>query len=541
MIGKLKSLTAENWFFLAVTLLNLIPALGCSFFPTMDGAAHLYNSTIINELIFKNNTQLAEFFTLNRIPVPNWTGHFILSVFNLFFPAVVAEKVLVLFYLIGLPYAFRYLISTISPKTVLLSYFIFPFTYSFLFLLGFYNFSLALVFLFFALGYWIKIQRKDFTAARVFIVFLLMLVTFFSHVFIFASLLFLLTAYTLFTGVFQNLNEGRSVISGLFTKLKTLLFASIIPVLLFCWYFFSMQSEASSVSFVNARELVEWLKDIRPIIAYNQDVEEPYTKKIAYAILTLLIIVFYDRINAVKSTTEPSSLKSKVITTVKTLFHLHDFWLLASCLFLVLYFKLPDTGANAGYISIRLGLLFFLLLIIWLSAQRIPKWLSVVSIAVVLYCNFSLNNYYNSSIKELNKQALSCNEAGNHIVSNSIVLPLNYSDNWLAGHFSNYMGIDKPMIILENYECGTNYFPVLWNEDSMPNVMMGNVGSAQFPCLQWKSNSHGKTVLIDYVFVLGDMESKTDSCTQQAVRSIKEQYTLVFSNEHCKLFEKKKL
>jgi len=33
-----------------------------------------------------------------------------------------------------------------------------------------------------------------------------------------------------------------------------------------------------------------------------------------------------------------------------------------------------------------------------------------------------------------------------------VVLPINYSDNWLSGHFSNYLAIDKPIIVLENMD-----------------------------------------------------------------------------------------
>ena len=125
--------TIEKYFFLIVTILNLIPVLSGKFFTTLDGAAHLYNSNLINILLFENNIDLQNFFVLNHEPVPNWTGHFILSFFNYFFPAFIAEKILVLLYLIGLPYSFRRLIKTISPDNYLLSYFIFPFSYSLFF------------------------------------------------------------------------------------------------------------------------------------------------------------------------------------------------------------------------------------------------------------------------------------------------------------------------------------------------------------------------------------------------------------------------
>ena len=50
----------ERWFFLAMTLLNLMPIFVGKFFPTMDGAAHLYNSNLINHLLFES--RLNDFF-----------------------------------------------------------------------------------------------------------------------------------------------------------------------------------------------------------------------------------------------------------------------------------------------------------------------------------------------------------------------------------------------------------------------------------------------------------------------------------------------
>ena len=106
-IKLLKIDKIEKWIFLLMTGINLFPVLIFKFFPTMDGAAHLYNSNLIGSLLFESNPQLNSFFCFNPEPVPNWTGHLFLSVFNCFLPAFIAEKVLLIFYFIGLPYAFR--------------------------------------------------------------------------------------------------------------------------------------------------------------------------------------------------------------------------------------------------------------------------------------------------------------------------------------------------------------------------------------------------------------------------------------------------
>lgn len=529
MIGKLKSKTGERYFFLAITILNLIPVLACRFFPTMDGAAHLYNSNIINELVFKSNPHLSTFFTLNTFPVPNWTGHFILSFINLFLSAFIAEKILLLFYLIALPYSFRQLIKTIAPKGVLLSYFIFPFTYSFLLLLGFYNFLLALVFMFITLNYKIKNEREQFSTSKIFVLVSLLMLVYFSHIAVFITTLFILLAHSFFRHIFENKSTKSKV------KIIALALSLKAYALLFIYYF-STVSTSGNATFITTKELAYWLKRI---IVFNPQREEVFTKIVFYLIFSLAIIAVHNSVKLTIKRLKESTLKNSFLTVVSTIFNCLGFWLIPMFIFLILYFLLPDSTSNAGYVSTRLGLLFFLLLIIWLSSQKIQKWIVIIAASIVLFCHFNLLLLHHALIKDLNKIAESCYSASAHIAANSIVLPLNYSDNWLTGHFSNYLGVDKPMIILENYECGTRYFPVRWNEPEIPNVLLGNAASTDFPCLQWKSNNQSKPEKIDYVFVSGKIETKTDTCGLLITEKIKENYSLIFENENCQLFEKK--
>ena len=107
----------EKYIFFLILLLNLLPVLSYKFFPTMDGAAHLYNSNLINEMVL-GNKELHQYYIFNSMPVPNWIGHIILSFFNLFLPAHIAERILLISFLIGLPLAFRSLLKTISIENI---------------------------------------------------------------------------------------------------------------------------------------------------------------------------------------------------------------------------------------------------------------------------------------------------------------------------------------------------------------------------------------------------------------------------------------
>lgn len=531
--------TIENYFFILIVILNLFPVLSGKFFPTMDGATHLYNSNIINNLLFNHNTSLTDFFIFNSQPVPNWTGHFILSVFNLFLPAFIAEKILLVLYLISLPLFFRSLIKTISPDNYLLSYIIFPFTYSFLFVLGFYNFSLGIVFMFITLNFLIKNEINLGSAKILFQLFCLFTITYFSHIFIFILLLILIAIWLATKLIVDIINQTfpiKQIIIIYIKKAGAIAIASFLPLLLFAFYFYSRPYHIETGTFVNQSELISWLKNIRPIIAYSFIEEEIYTKKLAYLTFSIIIIVIYNRICRLKYISS-LSVKSNILLALKNGINYSDCWLFSSILILFLYFKLPDSDNSAGYVSIRLGLLFFMILFLWLSSQKISNKFSVIAIGIILYCNFNLNYYYTSVIKGLNRTAIECNNISSYILPNSIVIPLNYSDHWLYGHFSNYLGIDKPMIILENYECGVGYFPIKWNDKSFPNTLLGMLGSNQLSCAHWKSNNQNLPVQADYVFILGNMDSKSDSCTNLIKENILANYSLVCQTNNCKLYQ----
>ncbi len=525
----------EKYFFIVIIGLNLIPILSFSFFPTLDGPAHLYNAQVIKSLLIDHNSSLNDFFSFNKEPVPNWIGHFILTGFNSFLPAFVSEKILLLTYLIGLPISFRMLIQTISPKNTWFSYFIFPFTYSFVFYLGFYNFSIAIVLLFFTYNYWLKHENSTFSFPKILTFFSLIILTYFSHIFVFGILLFLIglhIALNTLLKTIENPNQRKQIIYHAFKKIRIVILTSIIPLTFFTFYFYSRPSSENN-TYINPIDLIKWLKNIRPIIALNFEIEEKYTKKILYLILVLTCFAVYQ--NGKEFLRNDSKVNARQwIQTLK----IQNLWLIATTLILVLYFILPDSDGYAGYVSVRLGLIFFLFYLIWLSTKKFPSWTGVITVVCILYCNFKLNAYYTSSTKEYNVVAKDCQNASRLIPTNSIVLPLNYKEDWFFGHFTNYLGIDKPMVILENYECETGYFPLKWNEKTFPHILFGNTNPSDFECLNWKSNLQStKTSKIDFVFILGNQKLNNDTCTHTINQLLISQYSKIYQTKHCILYK----
>jgi hypothetical protein len=527
-----KKIGYEPLFFLLIALLNLIPVVAFTFFPTLDGPAHLYNSNLIAHLLSDTTSPLKPFFTFTPELLPNWTGHAVLSFFNFFLPAYWAEKILLVLYLIGLPYAFRYLVSVINPKALLVSYIIFPFTYSFFLFLGFYNFLIALVFMFLGLALWIKKESNRFTVLQRIILLMVFLLTYFSHIFVFGILFLFVFIHVIFKNILRlNTTENESV-KFFFRNVVDLISISFLPLLLLVLYFYQ-RPVTNNLNFLTTQELTQYLTDLRPIIALNYPLEEYYTRRILYVLLAISCVILGYRILDVRNVfIDRSTQKNNVLAYFKP----QDYWVIPIIILFIALFKLPDSDGTAGYVSVRLALLFFLFLLLWLATQNSSKYVMYPALVIILYAHFQLNKYYYSEIKNLNTIALDCYNASEVIAPNSIVLPLNYTDNWLLSHFSNYLGTDNPLVILENYECTTGYFPLKWNDEKIPNLVLADKTKDYLPCFDWRTNMNNPTDTIDYVFIIGE-SLHLEGCRKSLDSLIHTQFTQVYQSQHARLYK----
>jgi len=144
------------------------------------------------------------------------------------------------------------------------------------------------------------------------------------------------------------------------------------------------------------------------------------------------------------------------------LFRIYDIMAIPLFISWVLLLIVPD-GSGAGMMSHRYCLLFFIFLLSWAALRAVPGKISNLAVFTVLILHFGLSfKHLNGSIRPLNANATSIYEAAAYVPDNSIVFPVNLSDNWLEPHFSNYLGVEKPLVILENYEADVSWFPVRW-------------------------------------------------------------------------------
>jgi hypothetical protein len=502
---------SEPYYFWFLLALHLVPVFSVRFFPTVDGPAHLYNSRLIVDLLHDPGSPLSSFFSFNTTINPNWSGHFLQSAFLVFLPAFAAEKLVLLIYLIGFPAGFRFLFKTLGIKNKLIVYMIFPFTYSFLFYYGFYNFHIGLVVFLFAIGLWIKYDYH-FTTGRILKLLALATLICLSHVFIFIS--FLLFLFIMNVAGLNYAGKENRISKITFKSSWTQLLIVAPGLLLTGYYFLSGPSIATAAGYLPIEQRISLITQVQP--AKGIVLAGIFSRWIFFAIVALLLSVFSAR------------LFRKKIPEQKG-------WLWLTGALLVLYFVLPDSISSFGFLSSRLLLLFFIFIIAWLGLQKFPVWLNVLVFVLMNYVSLALLLMHYRVAKASDIYARETVMASARIEPYSIVLPVQNRNYFLYAHLSNYLGAEKPMVILENYEAGLNYFPLKWNRDQLPDLRLGHV-PADSSCIQWPSNPKQPPRPIDYVFIIpGESSPAGKACEENFRTMVESSYELVYEGPESKI------
>lgn len=476
---KLQSYTTEKHFFFLVLFVDCFMVSTIRFYPTMDGPSHLYNSNILVNLVLHPSSNLHQFFALNTIPVPNWISHLALSILSILCPAWLAEKIFILSYIIGLSLSFRLLIQQLSSEKTGLSLLIFPFAHSFLFHSGFYNYAVSFIFLFLTLWYWLK-HHQNLKSKKYFVLFFLLTLTYFSAIITYAVTGCLLGLFTI-ADHFRNRHLNK------LGKDLFLLFLISLPTLI-CAVLFSRsmpETQAAVAIPTDDIPIIKWITEIRCLIVFDYGGEAKLTSILFYLMLIMALVTGYKR------------------TSVKSVLTNSDMLLPAILGSLLLLLIVPD-DAGAGMMSARFCHLFFLLLICWLAAQSFHKYLTVAFVLVVIGIHFGLVfKRHNGNLRTLNQKAVDITNAAQCMEENSIVLPVYLDDRWSEKHFSNYLGIKKPLIILENYEASVGWFPVKWNMANMPSLELQQY--SRLNKISWPTNPNAvNKSQVNYVCVYGD-------------------------------------
>ncbi len=136
--------------------LGLVPVWAFTYYPSVDGPAHL---ALVHAWLHYDDPAmpvLREVFALNPRLVPNHFMHVALAGLMQVFDPLTAEKVLLSVYVTALPLALRYAARAFGPAAGVVGLLGVPMSHHALLAFGFYNTSFAIVFFLVTYGFWLR-------------------------------------------------------------------------------------------------------------------------------------------------------------------------------------------------------------------------------------------------------------------------------------------------------------------------------------------------------------------------------------------------
>lgn len=477
-------------------MLCLLPVWLPGPFVTLDGPVHLYNSRLIRNL-FLDDELVKQFYRWNTIPEPNWTGHLFLAVTGFVFSSGTALKLLMSGIIVLTASGYRNLIIQSSSNQAWSSWLIFPWLYSFPFLLGFFNYSIGVALFPWFIILWMKDQELQ-TARNFSLLFILALLIYFSHIVVFGLAVIAAACISI-----RQLNRE--------IRLLRLIFLSAPFVLLAIVFVFHSGTKGMHDDY-SRLPLTEQLLNFgcaRPLLIYDFEKELP--TGFAYASIFLILIGIAIHQKTVNRYFRPV-LGFVIIVTG-------------------LHFVLPDSIASGGILTVRLAQCSFLALI-WLFACTNPSYM-LRRLAAGISVGFTLMFFsmHHDTNRNLSAEASTYIDAASHIPSGSVVLPLNYSTNWLHANFCGFAGAEQHLIMLDNYEANQEHFPLLWQKGFNPETTYGNFASSNKPCVNL--NDVRKP---DAIITWQMPDNVNDSCQQKLTNDLAAYYKLTYQNTNAKVF-----
>ena len=523
---------AQRWLepavFCMLLFFMLIPVFRFDAFISMDGPAHLYNSMIIKDLLLGDSQLYGEFFSFNTRIEPNWIGHALMIILLFPFEPMLAEKLVVAIYVIGFMVGFRYLVRAFKTCNGYNSYFGFAFVYTVPLHMGFYNFNLGLVSMFFLIGFWVK-NSRSLNLKKAIQLFMLLVLGFFSHI---STLAFAVLAIGVIEIVWlvSDLLKDQFDLSSILKRYALILFICA-PIGVLSLLFFQNHGgngfHLDSASFSDQWRIV---KSFWPLNIFSMYWEEPITEKlyptfVALAFVSLLFSLFkLEWRNRFVLKTHGLKVESLLRHSL----------LVISVLFLIAFVILPPDVSSGGYVKIRLLIAFFLFLIAWFATTRIPLLVVLPFLAVMMFTNHQLFEYREEFGKEHQSMVTELNIASKHIEEGSVVVPIFETHHWFYGHISNYLGTMKPMILLDNYEAVTGYFPLLWKPSPSPFEFLP-LPSRNF-CSSDIKNLEKEVIPVDVIVHYQEENAKREwACNTEFEELFESEYTMAHVSESGKL------
>jgi hypothetical protein len=468
--------------------LHLWPIWESAWFVTVDGPCHLANARILLDLV-RGDEFTSRFFALHAWPEPYWTGPLIMAAVMSVAPAWVAEKAVFSLAVIAVAWSYRRLAVSLAPERPWLSLLGMPFLLHYAAAMGFINFCLSLPLLLMALHCaWHQPQAS----MRPYPVRLGLILTvlFFTHL----TSFMVAGACIALMLLLRDRGEGRSGLLGL----RIAALAAVPGVCLTLAYLLLHPTARGGATWVPLGDRLAWLVNGRAYNALGVD-GEFYASALTAAPVALLgawvLIIGW-----------------KKGRTVRT-------WLLLAACALAAFLVLPDVAAGGSSASPRALLFFMLLLSLAITASEADRALAIVAVAVVMAGDIWHTALQARTARVLAHEAGALLEAAVPIGDAAVVLPLNYSGNWVHSNLSSYIAATRNATVLDNFVALAPFSPVQWRPESLPHGI-GDFATSNAPCVTVEEYERLTGVPITHVLFWKSPAESPDSCTTSTLEQV---------------------
>ena len=517
----------------AVVAAQLLPLVLLRYLPTQDGPSHQALAFAMRVLDRPEGAPLREYLVHSDEVLPNWFV-FILQAKVLGFLSVhVAEKVLVAVYVVSLPLGLRYALRAIDSNAGFLAALGLPFTYNFLFGMGFLNFCFSLAAFFFAFGFYVR-RAERFAWRHALALALLAAWVYFCHP---VTLVMLLLAVGIFGGwqVWLRARRAGGQPAAWWraaSERLVLPLLSFVPVLVLLATFVGRRLDRP-----HAR--IDFTVKLKHLLAVYSLVS--FDRRLLFlgialaAVLGVLALLLVRQRRAGGWAVLPA-----------------DGLVPIGMVFTVVYFAAPSTLAGGGFLNHRLALFPPFALLLWLASARwgprarratqLAGVLLAVGMLVMLWARWSrIERYLDEYVA-----------AADLIEDGRTVLPLGFalqgveiaSDGerkdlafrlWPFVHALGYVAGRRPIVLLGLYEAGEDYFPLRYRPELDPyrHLSIGLLGMEGTPPRVDFSSYEKQGGRVDYVLLWQPRAAPREhAITKDLYRKLESRFERVHVSSH---------
>lgn len=489
------------------------------YYLTCDGPCHLYNASIVHELWRGNNTGFYNTFYQHTYTInPNSLTTYAMALLLFVAKGAVAEKLFLTAYAVIYLSGIWLLMRRMSGNNISLwlsAGFIFIFTYALS--KGFYNFSLGVGFWLWMVWAWIRyLDKLRLWALLVYFVFSSQ--TFFTHLLPF---------------VFGLITTGSLLVSyglaGVTDKRRTLLNlvawgAAATPFIIFTLLFTQKEGGLRLTLAPHPYRLLELIEFKYIINVVNT--ERPWALLAGAVIGTMVMVT--------------------IVRSISNFgWHKYDGFVAALVIIAFVYTFFPeDFLGRAIIISIR-AQLFVMLLATLVIGYRMKDGALKNAGGILLFASFVVLSVVRIKCRQDAAMALKgILDAGKMIPDRSIIFPIDRASggvsadgniiadrNAIFHHATHYIACGRPVIMVDNYEANTGYFPISWRTEANPYIHLSVNGGFENdpPTGDILNYEHVSEQKIGYVLVRNSLPP-ADGPSAELRKQIDLNYEVIFTD-----------